>query len=1269
MKWLEARHLTSWAERIDARIRLSEIIAKLVRASAAGISAFRFPTGDSAQIPGYDGRLTAIPADEYREFLPEGDSVWEFGTTTDYYDKANEDYAKRTGAPGDSVDMSQTTFVFVTPHVWSRNNPTLTEWVAQKRNEHQWKDVKALDAVGLESWLELCPGVAATVAREIVGNLPITGALSTDEFWKEYSTQFQPPLTEEVLLAGRKEQSQSVIQMLTGSGQVHRWQGDSLGEVLAFTIACIRKSEAEVRNFLETRTLLVESKDVARQLAGSPHLIFAVRGEAVDLAGMVSENHPVIVPLGRDSLRSADATRLKRPSTFEMAQALRTMGFTEEQSQRTARECDRSVTILARRIASAVAKLPSWHQHIALIPALLAGAWDSASPADRAVVVRLAQGAEYTDYEAELRPYLRSEDGPLEREGTVWAVQAPVDVFVHLAPLLGNEHLELLGAVARDVFGELDPALNLALEDRPFAQLHDAVRKHSNWLRDGLANTLLILAALGEKSGVQLLDGRTPQRFVNDLVNSIPGLRNDHRVIASLSHELPLLMEAAPDPLLGALEHLLRGDGLGMQPIFQDSRDHSALFAHSPHSGLLWALELIAWDPEYLSKTASILARLARIDPGGSLSNRPINSLRDIFIAWHPATNASLRQRLAVLDQILQEEASVGWKLLVLLLPKGTDFVGDTLRPRFREAGASEREVVTNGVVLETYNEIIQRALRMSGADPDRWEKVLDLLHAFPKAAQDATINQLETAVRQMPADTQASLWQFLNKIIRHHRAHPDTNWAMQSPQIERLEAVAKIVAPVDPVRESLWLFEERMPEIPFTSAEKIWDDVEHLRRDAVAQIWYEKELAGVIELASLAEAPRYVGFSLGHVVTKLEEAIEVVSSNIIYERSFQTFAALFSMVMLERFPGAWLDIIRTRYAAGTLSAEQMVSLTLAWPHRRPTWTYIELLGEPVSTRYWESRVPWGLEGDQADIEYAVQHYLNANRAELVVEGLYPKIREVSSALILATLDQFENRISTTPNLLRTQAIDFDLQQIFAVLQERTDIPLSEIATREYRFLPLLRDNVGIRGDSRSLVLDRFMAENPEFYAGVLCDVFRPAAERGKDRNLTEQQQLRARFGWTLLEGFTLIPGFSGNQIDINTLQSWVADVRKLASENDRLAVAEQKIGNLLAHSPEDPADHYWPHETIRRCLEDWRAEEIERGIAIERFNMRGVTARDPRAGGKPEHELAAELRQTASHLSQWPRTQGMILNLAQSWEESAKREDLRMRQEEMREG
>jgi len=45
----------------------------------------------------------------------------------------------------------------------------------------------------------------------------------------------------------------------------------------------IRKGDTDTRAFLESRTLLVESKDAARQLADSPHLVFAVRGDAVEV--------------------------------------------------------------------------------------------------------------------------------------------------------------------------------------------------------------------------------------------------------------------------------------------------------------------------------------------------------------------------------------------------------------------------------------------------------------------------------------------------------------------------------------------------------------------------------------------------------------------------------------------------------------------------------------------------------------------------------------------------------------------------------------------------------------------------------------------------------------------------------------------------------------------------------------------------------------------------------------------------------------------------
>jgi len=1265
MKWIEARHLVSWADRIEARVRLSEIVSKLVRASAAGISAYRFPTKDSAQIPGYDGRLTAIPEDAYRAFLPEGDSVWEWGAGTDYYAKAEGDYSTRTKAP-DAANPSQTTFVFVTPRRWDRTNPSADGWAGEKKAEGIWKDVRVLDAVQLEQWLELCPAVAASVAREIIGNLPHTGAVSSDEFWREYASQFQPPLREDVVLAGRESQAKLVMQALMGMGEVHRWQGDSLAEVLAFVVAAVRKSDLETRKFIESRMLLLDSKDAARRLVDSGHLIFAVTGEAVELAGRLAESHPVIVPLGRDSLVDAAMARLARPSTLEMAAGLKTMGFDEDHALRVARECDRSTTILARRIPSAIAKRPSWDNKPILVPPLLAGAWDSASEGDCAVVSRLAGGVEYSKCEAGLREFLRSEDAPLEMEGTVWAIRAPVDVFVHLARLLGPEHLKTLEEVSKEVFGEVDPALDLAPEDRPFARLRGATRAHSHWLRDGLATSLLIIAALGDKSGMQLIGG-TAQQIVNRIVNNTPGLRDDPRVVASLAHELPLLVEAAPDPLLAALEHLLKGDGMEMRQVFQDGSGRSTIFMHSAHTGLLWALELIAWDPAYLARAAAILAKLAEIDPGGTLKNRPIESLRHIFLAWRPSTNASVRQRMAVLDQIVTQNSRVGWNLLVLLLPKRPDYGGDGPKPRFRESGASEREARTDKLILDTYHELIQRSVRLAETNPDRWAAILDGLHAFPRNEITAVVSQVEAVAGRVHENERVGLWQVLNRVIRHHRAHPGAVWTLPSAEVNRLEDVLKSVAPDDPIQESLWLFENRSPEIPFTSAENFDQEVEEMRRNALRKVWEALGDKGVIDLASSVEQPRFVGFAFGHVVDGVAKALDVVALAFASGDRLSAFVTFLSMALLGRFGAEWEDTIAAAQMERGFTAKQVVSFVLAWPHKRATWAYAESLGADAAREFWRARLPWGLQGGKDDIEYAVERYLEANRSEFIVEGLYPKMRDVSSVLILRILDQFYDRIAESPSIVKAQAIDFDLQQVFAVLQEREDIPLLEVGKREYRYLPLLRESFAVREAPPSLVLDKLMGESAEFYVSVLCDVYRPAAETNKDSAVTDEQRGRARFGWTLLNGFLQIPGFSVEPPEKTVLETWVSEVRKHATEKDRLVVAEEYIGKLLAHGPSEPKDCLWPHAVIRECLESWQARHIEHGMAIERFNMRRGGARDPRAGGTPERELATEIHVESKRLDAWPRTQAMLQELARMWEEMADVVDLRAKQDQLR--
>ena len=100
----------------------------------------------------------------------------------------------------------------------------------------------------------------------------------------------------------------------------------------------------------------------------------------------------------------------------------------------------------------------------------------------------------------------------------------------------------------------------------------------------------------------------------------------DERRWWSLASELRTLAEVSPDTFMSAIEESLSRENPPVMVLFKE--DEGPLFGHAYHSNLLWALETLAWSPEYLSRAAEILARLALLDPEGRYANRPKNSLR-----------------------------------------------------------------------------------------------------------------------------------------------------------------------------------------------------------------------------------------------------------------------------------------------------------------------------------------------------------------------------------------------------------------------------------------------------------------------------------------------------------------------------------------------------------------------------------------------------------------------------------------------------------------
>nr|WP_295739763.1 hypothetical protein [uncultured Acidocella sp.] len=295
MRWITALQLETWARSLASEVKLPEIVGDLILATAAEITDIRFPSGDKGRVRGFDGNLFSKTA---ALNVPEGRSLWEFGTDQDYKAKAKEDFDKRTSQVSPE-EQKNITLVLVTPWSWDSSRVKLEEWIQERKTTAAWKDLIVIDGVRLQAWLDYRPAVAARHARATFGIGQNGGIRSTDEFWADFTGQFSPPLTEDVLLCERESFAQQVLDRFLKPPFVLSFVADTADEVVAFAIAAIRKAPEEVRAHLELRTLVVDTREAGRMLPHDENTILLLRGDATRSPTQFSQTFSTLVPLSR----------------------------------------------------------------------------------------------------------------------------------------------------------------------------------------------------------------------------------------------------------------------------------------------------------------------------------------------------------------------------------------------------------------------------------------------------------------------------------------------------------------------------------------------------------------------------------------------------------------------------------------------------------------------------------------------------------------------------------------------------------------------------------------------------------------------------------------------------------------------------------------------------------------------------------------------------------------------------------------------------------
>jgi hypothetical protein len=1024
-------------------------------------------------------------------------------------------------------------------------------------------------------------------------------------------------------------------------------------ESLAFLAGVINKLPDPDREFYLSKALVVENSEAFRHISitGRSGLLLAPRFEEIEGAPLATQKgHHVYIPLSPDNKVTTDKIQLLRLGREAFISALEKMGLSEDDAQKYSRETGRSLSVLRRRLTKIIAQ-PQWAKPDSsrdIIPVLLAGRWSEKKEADKEIMSGLA-GKPYESFSGILSAWLHKPDSPILKIGDLWRLVSPIDVWFALAPFLTDADLHEFQTAVLKVLRSKNPGLELDPGKRWMASAYGKESLYSASLREGLVQVLVLIAVFGDEAKIPIT--ATAQTWVDNIVHELL-YGADWKLWHSLSDVLPLIAEASPSSFLGAVESSLSSEELPIMGMFSESGD--ILTSHSAHPSLLWAIEGLVWNPQLLGRITLILGKLAKLDPGGKIGNRPGHSLRAIFLLWLPHTYASLENRLEAIDRLIIREPEVGWDLLVALMPRSHDSCTPTHKTRWRQFSEKTDYPITVTEHYKGIKAIIDRVLTQIDYDGHRWMQILETFSALPPEQRRRVLEQLSSCANKI-SDGRSEVWNKLRKILS-----PDTNWTLPEQELLVIEKNHLLLQPQEIIERFRWLFDEQWPHLPEGKERGDYKKREELviqrRSKAVEVIRNEYGLDGLIKLAEQTSNPWLIGAPVAEAKISTEEEHKLLSLLEEEDKKKISFVQNYIFCRSLKEGSTWIDLLVNQARSQEWPPNKIINLFIGFPQSRYVWNILESFDKNIQEGYWRQCGVRLFDMPAEDKAYGIRQLLNVKRHFRALDTAALFIEEIAAELIAELLQKTAMEASGE----ESQEFEaYDIEKLFEALDKSPQIKEEDIARLEWLYLPILAE-VGSGRPPR--LLHKELSNNPQFFAELITFLYKPKMEDGKEQEEAlpeETMKKRAHLAGDLIHSWKRVPGADDSgQIIYENLKDWVAKAKELCRKSDRGEVGDSHIGQVFAHAEKENEDA-WPPEPVCQIIDEVESEELDRGFHMGIYNKRGVVTKSPLEGGRQERVLAEQYRIFAEKwIIRYPRTAAILRIVAEGYENEAIRED-----------
>lgn len=1251
MKLITSTDLQNWKNTRESQQKLPLLIRRLIinNIGFQNIQFIDIPGGDSIWKPGVDGKI--IPKVENMLGTANKMYVIEFGQTDDAYSKFKEDFAKRTKELNNQ--KTETVFVFITTHKWRSKLEIIEKIKKEEPGSNLWSEIKTFDADDIETWLDHDFATTAWLS-DILGKAS-NGIKSFDSELKQWKHSTKIAIDEDIILARQNLYSHEINQWLQSDKGILKIQSESKKESMLFLMASLLKSPFNQNTIDSIKSQIIIIENISSwQLITENHtqskklILISDFGIPDNLGILIDKGFKIFIPLSKEESVSSDKKTIyiEPINNSLLYPILESKIKSYEKANLIIQKLGHRGTLLhLQRLLKrddAPLPLPKWaskdNWEILLLAALV-GSWNENSQKDKEIV-SIIFGKAYSEITRKLSLYINIEEAPIKKIGCKWYVLIPENIIECLGGYLTSDIFKRYLEKATDILSIVNPKYDKPIKERLYFSAFDFHTKqkkyYSEEIINGICQGFAIIANKEHIFDSDLNVAANIQSCVNNIFTN-----KDWKIWATLNNKFSLLAEAAPNTILEILENTIKNNPKIITEIYsQSSKQDGGVFdTECLYSGMLFAMETLAWFDNYFVRVIKILFGLQKLKTiDTKWGNSPIESLKEIFCPWVQNTAVTLENRKDCISNLLKNniDREVMFSLLYGLLPIRYATSSPNSRPKFIEIPVLRQ--ITEQEIYDFYQYTFQTILSVLSDDVSEWKRMIQYINQMDNVWFEQFIAKLdETDLTDKSDEFIKTIYQALEHYMHQedYMSEDQKEEKQLKIRVERIREFYKKLNIINPIDKNIQLFSNNL------ALKYAQDNAPRpILQTAIQEIISSKGTQGIIDFAKQIEDPILLGIELGYAVLSMDQIKEILNTTEFTNDKVKLLTNRFFLILFHIKGINILDYVFDK----SWTEEYKKNLICSINQNQAYWDWIEK--NTLSTLYWTNIFGHISVKTDEEYEFAIRK-LNENKNYFAMLNL----------IYMQKYDKNSERIKTQDivtvlygllTLQKLRNISYEIETLFSILQKAEDIDEETLLRLELMYFPLFEYNENLK----PITIYKNFRTNPAFTIEIIQMSFLRNKEL-ENKSDDEKQNLENAHNTAVKLYVELKSTFPFN--NAQELKQWIYRVISLLNSLEDKDLAKTGIGfvgEILGNSPIDEDDNIWPIRYVRDVIEDIYSDDVKHGVERGKFNSIGVYTVDAKNPGTNWSKRATKFREDAQKIRfQYPMTAIILDELAKNYE------------------